>query len=151
MTVWRTCYRTSPYGKKKGKGRATSGKTDEKALNADSEITCLNCKGKGHKKADCWLKDGGKEGQGPKQKGKGKGKKTETATVAASNDEDKEFFAFTCMSNFANVAEALQVTKSRLRTCIDSGVYTVRWQGQWPLARGRPWPCPKRARVGPNF
>ena len=29
--------------------------------------------------------------------------------------------------------------------------YTVRGQGQWPLARGRPWPCPKRVRVGPEL
>ena len=33
---------------------------------------CNNCGKQGHKKADCWAKGGGKEGQGPKGKGKKK-------------------------------------------------------------------------------
>ena len=111
------------HGKKKGKGKSNKRKADDKALNADSEIICHNCKRKGHKKADCWAKGGGKEGQGPRQK-KSK-KKTKAATVAAVDDNDKELFAFTCTSNFANIAEALQVPKSRLRTCIDSGASQV--------------------------
>jgi Reverse transcriptase (RNA-dependent DNA polymerase)/gag-polypeptide of LTR copia-type len=111
------------HAKKKGKGKPNKGKTDDKALNADSEIVCHNCGKKGHKKADCWAKGGGKEGQGPRQKKKGK--KAETATVAAADEDDKEFFAFTCTSDFANVAEALQVPKSRLGTCIDSGASRV--------------------------
>ena len=106
--------------KKKGKGKGR-GKGDGKALNADSEILCHNCKKPGHKKANCWAKGGGKEGQGPRQK---KGKKTESAVVAAA-DDDKELFAFTCTSDFANVAEALHVPKSRLGTCIDSGASQV--------------------------
>ena len=79
--------------KRKGKGKATRAKGDEKALKADSDVVCHNCKKKGHKKADCWAKGGGKEGQGPKQK-KGKGKKSKTATVAAVDDNDKELFIF---------------------------------------------------------
>ena len=65
-----------------------------------------------------------KEGQGPKQK-KGKGKKSEMATVAAVDDDNKELFAFTCTSDFENVAEALQVPKSCLGMCIDSGASRV--------------------------
>ena len=110
------------HAKRKGKERANRNKSDEKALNADSNIVCHNCKIKGHRKADCWAKGGGKEGQGPRQK---KGKKAETATVAAVDDDDKELFAFTCTYDFANVAEALQVPKSRLGTCIDSGASRV--------------------------
>ena len=79
---------------------------------------------KGHNKADCWAKGGGKEGQSPKQK-KGKGKKSEMATVAAVDDNNKELFAFTCTSDFANIAEALQDPKSWLGTCIDSGASIV--------------------------
>ena len=30
-----------------------------------SDVECFNCHKKGHKKADCWAKGGGKEGQGP--------------------------------------------------------------------------------------
>ena len=41
------------------------------------------------------------------------------------DDDDKELFAFTCTSDFANVAEALQVPKSWLGTCIDSGASRV--------------------------
>lgn len=107
--------------KRRGKGKQKA-KDDDNALSADSDITCHNCKRKGHKQADCWSKGGGKEGQGPRQK---KGKKTETAVVAAANDEDNELFAFTCTSDFANVAETLQVPKSRLGTCIDSGASRV--------------------------
>ena len=70
------------------------------------------------------MKWGGKEGQGPKQK-KGKGKKSEMATITAVDNDDKELFAFTCMSNFANVAEALQVPKSQLGTCTNSGASRV--------------------------
>ena len=99
------------HAKRKGKGKATQAKGDEKALNSDSDVVCHNCKKKGHKKADCWVKGGGKEGQGPKQK-KGKGKKSEMATVAVVDNDDKELFAFTCTSDFANVAKALQVPKS---------------------------------------
>ena len=98
--------------KRKGKGRPKQqAKGDNKALSVDSEITCFNCGGKGHKKPDCWSEGGGKEGQGPHQR---KGKKTdsETAVVAAENDKDNELFAFTCTSNLANVAEALQIPKS---------------------------------------
>ena len=93
----------------------------QKALNADSETICHNCKRKGHKKADCWAKGGRKEGQGPRQK---KGKKTKAATVAAV-DDNKKLFAFTCMSDFTNIAEAIQVPRSRVGTCIDSGASRV--------------------------
>ena len=84
------------HAKRKGKAKATRAKGDEKALNTNSNVVCHNCKKKGHKKADCWVKGGGKEGQGPKQK-EGKGKKSEMATVAAVDNDDKELFAFTCI------------------------------------------------------
>ena len=70
------------------------------------------------------MKGGGKEGQGSKQK-KGKGKKSEMATVAVVDNDDKELFTFTCTSDFANVTEALQVPKSQLGTCINSGASRV--------------------------
>ena len=37
---------------------------------SDKDIECYNCHKKGHKKADCWAKGGGKEGQGPRTKAK---------------------------------------------------------------------------------
>jgi len=37
----------------------------------------------------------------------------------------EEMFTFTCMSDYANVAEALQVSKSKLVSCIDSGASDI--------------------------
>ena len=66
------------------------------------------------------MKGGGKEGQGPKQnKSKNGEKKEESAAVA--EEKDKEFFTFTCTSDYVAVAETLQILKSRLGACIDSG------------------------------
>jgi hypothetical protein len=106
-------------GKKGGEGKPNQNKKGEKDKKSDPD----NCEKPGHKKADCWAKGGGKEGQGPKQK---KSEKNETATVAvAVADNEKEMFAFSCTSDFANVAEELQVPKSRLGACIDSGASEV--------------------------
>ena len=48
-----------------------------------------------------------------------------TAVAAAANDKDNKLFAFACTSDFANVAEALQIPKSWLGMCIDSGASRV--------------------------
>jgi transposase InsO family protein len=37
------------------------------------DVECFNCKKRGHIKADCWAKGGGKEGQGPSRTGKPRG------------------------------------------------------------------------------
>ena len=50
-----------------------------------TDLECFNCHKKGHKKADCWAKGGGKEGQGPRSQ---KGKKTESANSAKDEDDD---------------------------------------------------------------
>ena len=105
---------------KRGKGKASNKKKHDKSSKTDSDETCDNCGRAGHKKPDCWSKGGGKEGQGPKQKKARKGAKTESAVVAV-NEEKDELFAFVCTSAYANVAEALQVPKSKLGTCVDSG------------------------------
>ena len=45
--------------------------TNDKAFAADApkpKKQCSNCNKRGHVKADCWAKGGGKEGQGPKKK-----------------------------------------------------------------------------------
>ena len=60
----------------------TSGKPQDQAFAADAQkkgkkrdVECFNCKKKGHVRADCWVKGGGKEGQGPKNKKKRGGSK----------------------------------------------------------------------------
>ena len=85
-----------------------------------SNITCDNCKRPGHGKPDCYSKGGGKEGQGPQQWHKSKPKESGTVVVAADNEEN-EMFAFTCTSDYTAVADDLDVLKSRLGTCVDSG------------------------------
>ena len=50
-------------GKKQRTRKQHSNKGKEKST---SSVTCENCKSSGHTKADCWLKGGGKEGQGPR-------------------------------------------------------------------------------------
>lgn len=47
------------------------------------DITCHNCSKRGHVKADCWAKGGGKEGQGPKGKKKEGSSTPATATTSA--------------------------------------------------------------------
>ena len=46
------------------------------------------------------------------------------AVVAATHDDDS-LFSFTCTYDFANVAKTLQLLKSRLGTCINSGASRV--------------------------
>ena len=57
-------------------------------------LICSNCKRKGHSIKNCWSKDGGKEGQGPRQlmkkklkEKKGKEKANAAEAVASSDDE----------------------------------------------------------------
>jgi len=109
-------------GKKGGKGKPNRKKGGDKGKKGDSEVLCYNCEKPGHKKADCWAKGSGKEGQGPGQK---KSAKTETATVTVADNDINEMFASTCTSDYAHVAETLQVSKSKLGSCIDSGASDV--------------------------
>jgi hypothetical protein len=56
--------------------------------------------------------------QGPRQKKKEKS--AETVVVVAEDDKD-DLFVFTCTSDYVAVADALEVLKSKLGTCMDSG------------------------------
>ena len=58
------------------------------------DIECFNCKKKGHIKANCWAKGGGKEGQRPnRQKPQDKDKSTNTVASVADKNEDIESWA----------------------------------------------------------
>ena len=108
------------HSKRARKGKAGK-KKHEKKGKADSNENCGNCGKPGHSKEECWAKGGGKEGQGPRQKKKAsKGQKPEMAVVAVGEEKD-ELFAFVCTSSYANVAKSMQVPKSKLGTCVDSG------------------------------
>src|SRR6266581_603348 len=59
--------------------------TKDEAFAADtpkSKKQCSNCNKRGHLKADCWAKGGGKEGQGPKRKDKAQ----DSAAAAEENE-----------------------------------------------------------------
>jgi hypothetical protein len=108
------------HAKKGGKQKGGKGKDPKKEK---SDTQCGNCQNKGHTKDDCWAKGGGKEGRGPKQKRKDKDK-SKTAIVAV-NEEDNEMFAFSCTSEYGMLANNLNILKSCLGTCIDSGASQV--------------------------
>jgi GAG-pre-integrase domain len=98
---------------------AQTKKPGKKRERNKSDITCKNCKRTEHGKLDCYSKREGKEGQGPRQRLKQKAKKSETVVVA-TDDNEKEMFAFMCMSDYVAVTEDLDVPKSKLGTYIDS-------------------------------
>ena len=64
--------------------------SQDEAFAADAQkrkrrnIECHNCHKKGHIKAECWAKGGGKEGQGPKRKGR-----AQEGTAAAETAADE--------------------------------------------------------------
>jgi len=56
-------------GPEKGEGRKYSGgRKYGGGSGRKKDVTCHNCKKRGHFKADCWAKGGGMEGKGPKGK-----------------------------------------------------------------------------------
>ena len=104
--------RTKKLAKPKGKKKAKT----------QLDVVCENCDRPGHGKPNCYLKGGGKEGQGPWQQKNLKSKsKQQEAVVVAMDKEEEELFAFTCTSDYMAVANGLDVLKSKLGTCIDSG------------------------------
>ena len=65
---------------------------DAKKKDKKRNVVCFNCGNKGHIKAKCWSKGGGKEGQGPRRKrgGSKEGGKADTAATAESSKGKKE-------------------------------------------------------------
>ena len=90
-------------------------------IKGENKITCENCGRSGHEKPDCYQKRGDKEGQAPWQQKPEKGKGTDTAVIGMDVDEN-DMFAFTCLSDYTDVVNTLDIPKSRLGTCMDSGV-----------------------------
>ena len=122
-------------GRKGGKSKTNPKRSGGKDKGNDSEIICYNCKKPGHKRSECWSKGGGKEGQGP---GRKETPKADKAVVAVADDDKNEMFAFTCTSDYANVAEALQIPKSKLGSCINSGASDVYCPDQERFVNYRP-------------
>ena len=110
------------HSKKVKQSKSGKNKKSEKSLKNSSE-ECNNCGRPGHGADDCYSKGGGKEAEAPWKK-KAKKPDTATATVAVTNDEENDFFAFTCSSDYADVADTSKLPKSKFGTCIDSGAST---------------------------
>jgi hypothetical protein len=72
-------------GGKDMKDEAFAADSSKKKDKDKRKVECHNCHKKGHMKADCWAKGGGKEGQGPWQQGR----VSDTAALAsAAKDKD---------------------------------------------------------------
>ena len=93
------------HAKRAKKHRSAKKRRSDGSSDKESDKECENCHRPGHRKLECWSKGGRKEGQGPWQNNKRK--RAEAATIAASNNEDDELFAFTCTSDYDDVAKAL--------------------------------------------
>jgi len=99
---------------------AFSAEADKKKKAKRRDIECFNCKKKGHIKAECWVKGGDKEGQGPKrskdcdadkEKGKtnskdrNKGKGKDSANAAQEESSDDESWAVIVAADDPSVEE----------------------------------------------
>ena len=105
--------------RKGGKGKSKAWKADDKTKKDGERKTCSNCKRIGHKSEDCYGKGGGKEGQALWQKKKTL--KKDTAVVAVADTDKDEMFVFTCTSDFANIAKALQNSKEKWDHVLTAG------------------------------
>ena len=50
------------------------------------------------------------------------------AVVVTVDNDENELFAFTCTSDYVAVTNTLDVPKSKLKTCMDSGVSHDYWR-----------------------
>ncbi|KAJ2925473.1 hypothetical protein H1R20_g11620, partial [Candolleomyces eurysporus] len=112
-------------GKKKGQAKKASG--------SGSAKECYNCHKKGHVKADCWNKGGGKEGEGPKGRNKTQqASEVNTslndvaymvdATFSARDSSKLDWFADSCTtSHICTVREAF-TTYTPLKNATVSGI-----------------------------
>ena len=88
----------SRQAKDKGKDAAFyagngSRKTWKGGKGSKRDVECFNCHKKGHVKADCWAKGGGKEGQGPRGKKGEKKDKSNGESANTAEDEDGVWMA----------------------------------------------------------
>ena len=87
---------------------------DHNGEKSKSSITCENCSKPSHTKPNCYLRGGGKEGQGLRQGRFNKQReKRHKESAAIAKVEDEVLFAFTCTSNYHTLTNS--------GACMDSG------------------------------
>jgi hypothetical protein len=83
-------------------------------------LESFNCWKKGHIKANCWAKCGGKEGQGPRQR---QGNTQANAAAVSEKPEDKSWAAIKVIDMGDDIATMAVAATSA--ACIDKQVYTI--------------------------
>jgi len=105
---------------KKGKGKAN---TDE-AFSANRQkrgrrnVECFNCHRKGHIRADCWAKGGGKEGQGL-QGSSGSGAGAKESTSATTDHMDIEAWAVVEATGADADIAAMAKDRTNFAACVE--------------------------------
>ena len=99
---------------KKGKQNKSGKQKRTKKSSSLTKEECNNCGRPGHTTNDCFSKEGGKRSGSSMEE-----EKRKTAMVAVANDEENDLFAFTCTSDFANMAESSNLSKSKYGMCLD--------------------------------
>ena len=95
-----------------GNGQDESFAASTQKSKSKKDIECYNCRKKGHIKADCWAKGGGKEGQGPRRR---QGS-TQANAAAVSEKPEDESWAIIEVINDEDDTMAATTTTTTTRT-----------------------------------
>ena len=106
------------------RGRSSGGGGQNSGSSAGSDIECFNCHRKGHTRAECWSKGGGREGQRP-NRGRGGGRRGGgqrgggggNANAAAAGDT----YAFTTSVPTAMLMRTSDTPANKITDIFDSG------------------------------
>ena len=108
-------------GKKDEKDEACYTGEGSKGGKKKTDKICHNCKKKGHFKADCWVKGGGKEGQGLKgKKAEASGGEKGTGASVAEAKEEKEDGVWAVVSGDSLLTQPLTLAHSTLPCISDN-------------------------------
>ena len=102
-----------------GQDEALSASTG-KGKRPKKDIECFNCKKRGHMKADCWAKGGGKEGQGPK-------KKAQDGAATAEQQQDPDIGAWVTIEDTPDDAASQSSWSDMGETLVDKPTSLSNW------------------------
>jgi len=100
--------------------KAKEGRSGRNKSNSATKKTCGNCGIKGHLKADCWAKGGGKEGEAPDwYKPKQKDRKENENKDSAKQSTENEDFAFIVKPAHISNSDWLSDSAASMHICND--------------------------------